>query len=81
MKYHTSALLSGGTKKCVVIGKRENKLGNVLYGPGKYIVKGHKYMLKHIECMCEQIIGVYIIFQRMFCDVVTIFGWGNSTCA
>ena len=30
LKYHTSALLSGGTKKCVIIGKRENKLGNML---------------------------------------------------
>ena len=39
-KYCTSALLCGGTIKCEITGKRQNKRGNGLEAPCKYIVKG-----------------------------------------
>ena len=43
--------------KCVVIGKRENKRGNRLEVPCKYIVKGPKFMVTNIECMIKDYLG------------------------
>ena len=50
------ALLCEETVECVVLGRRENKYGNKLEVPHKYIIKGPKYMLKNVECLIKKII-------------------------
>ena len=55
-KYCGPALLCEETVECVVLGRRENKYGNKLEVPHKYIVKGPKYMLKNVECLIKKII-------------------------
>ena len=57
--------------ECVVVGKKENRRGNGLEVPCKYIVKGPKYMLTNIECMIkdylgEEIVRVYIVFILLY---------------
>ena len=55
-KYFGPALLYEETMECVVLGRRENKYGNKLEVPHKYIIKGPKYMLEIIECLIKKII-------------------------
>ena len=45
----TSARLRGGTIKCEITGKRQNKRGNGLEVPCKYIVKRPFHMVLNIE--------------------------------
>ena len=67
-KYCTSALSCGGTVECLVLKKRENKRGNGLKVPCKYIVSGPKYMLTNIECLIKDYLKrinfrVYVQFR------------------
>ena len=48
-KYCTSALLCEGTRKSEITGKRQNKRGNGLEVPCKYIVKGPFHMVLNEE--------------------------------
>ena len=48
-KYCTSALLCGGTIKCEITRKRQNKCGNGLEVPWKYIIKGPFHMISNAE--------------------------------
>ena len=48
-KYCTSALLCRRTIKCEIIGKKQNKCGNGLENPCKYIVKGPFHMILNVE--------------------------------
>ena len=48
-----TSFLCGGTMKCEVTGKRQNKRGNGLEVPCKYIIKGPFYMIANIECIIK----------------------------
>ena len=48
-KYYSSALLCGGTIKCEITGKRQNKRGNVLEVSCRYVVKGPFHMNLNVE--------------------------------
>ena len=56
-KHFMSALLCRRAVECVIIEKRENKRGNVLEAPCKYIVKGPKYMFINIEHILKYYTG------------------------
>ena len=47
------ALSCGGTVECLVLKKGENKRGNGLKVPCKYIVNRPKYMFTNIECLIK----------------------------
>ena len=47
--YCTSALLCGGTIKSKITGKRQNKRGDGLEVPYKYIVKGPFHMISNVK--------------------------------
>ena len=55
-KYCTTLLLCGGKIRCEVTGRRQNKRGNGLEVPCKFIVKGPHY----ITCKIDMIIKDYI---------------------
>ena len=55
-KYCGPALLCEETVECVVLRRRENKYGNKLEVPHKYIVKRPKYILKNVESLIKKII-------------------------
>ena len=48
-KYCTTALLCGGTIKCEITGRRQNKRGNGLEVPCEYIVKGPFHVILDVE--------------------------------
>ena len=52
-KYYSSALLCGGTIKCEITGKRQNKRGNALEAQSKYIVKGPFHMILNVEMIIK----------------------------
>ena len=52
-KYCTSALLCGGTIKCEITGKRQNKRGNAFEVQSKYIVKGPFHMILNVEMIIK----------------------------
>ena len=54
--YCTTLLLCGGKIRCEVTGRRQNKRGNGLEVPCKFIVKGPHY----ITCKIDMIIKDYI---------------------
>ena len=45
----TTALLCGGTIKCEITGKTQNKRGNGLEVPFKYVVKGPFHLILNVE--------------------------------
>ena len=49
----TSALLCGGTIKWEITGKRQNKRGNGLDVPCKYIIKGPLHMISNVEMITK----------------------------
>ena len=55
-KYCEPALLWRETVESVFLGRKENKYGNKLELPHKYIVKGSKYMFKIVEYLIKTII-------------------------
>ena len=48
-KYCISTLFCGGTMKCEITGKRQNKRGNGLEVPCEYIVKEPFHMILNVE--------------------------------
>ena len=52
-RYCTSALLCGGTIKCEITGKRQNKRGNALEVQSKYIVKVPFHMILNVEMIIK----------------------------
>ena len=49
----TSAVLCGGTIKWEITGKRQNKRGNGLDVPCKYILKGPLHMISNVEMIIK----------------------------